>query len=54
MGDVMAPERMPEPAIEKADRIADWLRERILTEKIADGASLGRVSDLASEYARAL
>ena len=50
MGDVMAPERMPEPAIEKADRIADWLRERILTEKLADGASLGRVADLASEY----
>jgi DNA-binding FadR family transcriptional regulator len=35
---------------EKADRIARWLRDRIVTEKLADGESLGRVADLAREY----
>jgi len=50
MGAAMAPERTLEPATEKADRIADRLRDRILTEKLAEGASLGRVADLAREY----
>jgi DNA-binding FadR family transcriptional regulator len=35
---------------EKADRIAQWLRDRIVTEKLADGESLGRVADLARDY----
>ena len=47
MGHAMASERTPE----KADRIADWLRDRILTEKLVAGASLGRVADLSREYA---
>jgi GntR family transcriptional regulator, transcriptional repressor for pyruvate dehydrogenase complex len=38
-------------APEKAELIAEWLRGRILAGELADGDSLGRVVDLADEYA---
>lgn len=43
-----------EKAPEKAELIAEWLRARILTDEFGDGDSLGRVADLAEEYAVSL
>ena len=39
-----------ERAREKPELIAELLRSRIVNEKLADGASLGRVADLVAEY----